>query len=673
VRPLFCALFLIACGPTALRDEGSSASLSIGGSARRIETLTDLEEVRDVVNLDGIVYVATDVGLFRFASSEAPPEVIEGLPDNDVRALVEDDGAIIVAAASGMARLTDAGLEPITGAPNVGHLMDLARTADGTIWLCGLGGVARRTSTGWETFGEATRCTTLAPTPEGHLWVGTMAGLWLVEGDVIREHAISGGIPDGYVRSIVPVLPGKIFAIVQGPNDAKLAYWDGARWYGYTLRGLSGQLVGLVRRGNDVLLVTQHRLVEISPAGTGVGLVPLSNSEGTVRSFRATLTPADRPRAGETPSPDVIEEPRSIAEFEQGGPTITAPPFRARPIDVELPGLAYAGFVSGSDAFLAIANGGVLRLPARGSPSNLRTRSLVPEEDLQIATDGASTVWALSRDRSLTKFVNGRLRRANIPAGLVPQALASGPGGGYLAALEPSAGATAVRIFHNPGAGWRPFAERTMEIPVDRIPIMGVGPDRRVWIALSTPNETQAGSRVRGFAVIDAENEAVVYHHRAANREAGGLPVPDEVNELEFDTEGNAWIGSLSGLVRVDANQAVVFGESRGVRGEVVTDVAISSILWVASAEGLGSYDRTRFDYAQPPVVQSARPTRLATDVSGNVWAASSRGLLFHGEEGWVMLGEDAGLPSTDLVDVETDGSGRVWVLSTDRIMLLER
>lgn len=661
----------IACGPSALRDQGTAASLSIGGSARRIETLTDLEEVRDVVDLGGLVYAATDSGLYRFAGSDG--ELVEGLPSHDVRAIAEDAGTLWIATAGGMARLSEGAIAPVEGTPDVGHLNDMARTADGTIWLCGLGGIARKTAQAWEYFGDATPCTTLAPTPEGHLWVGTAAGLWLIEGDVVREHPISGGMPEGYVRSIVPVLPGKILAILQGPTDSKLAYWDGERWYGYTVRGLSGQLVGLVRRANDVLLVTQHRLVEIAPSGTGVGLVPLSNTEGTVRSFRATIAPADRPRPGETPSADVLREPSAIAEVRAGGPSIQAPPFRARPIELDLPGLAYASFVSGADAYLAISNAGVLRLSARGSAINLRTRTLVPENDLQIATDGASTVWALSRDRQLTKLVNGRLRRANIPAGLVPQALASGPGGGYLAALEPSAGPSAVRLFFNPGAGWRPLAERTISIPIDAIPFIGVGPDRRVWLALSTPNETSEGSRVRGFAVVDPENEAVVYHHRGADREAGGLPVPDEVSEIEFDTEGNAWVASLSGLVRVDANQAVVFGESRGVRGEVVSDIAISNIIWVASAEGLGAYDRTRFDYAQPDFVQRARPTRLATDVSGAVWAGSSTGLLFHGDDGWTMLDAEAGLPVAEIADVETDGSGRVWLLASDRIMLLER
>lgn len=670
---------MLACGPSALQGAEGTPTLALGGdSSRRIETLTDLEEVRGVAVTSEAVFVATDAGLLRFASGgEAAGEVVPGLPSDDVRAIADVDGAVIVATAGGLARVVGGEVTRLEGVPDVGHVTGLARTADGTLWLCGLGGLARRRGEAWEAFGEPVRCTTLAPTPEGQLWVGTTAGLWYVEGDIIREHPISGGMPDGYVRSVVPVLPGKIMAILQGPIDAKVAYWDGERWHAYTLRGLSGRVVGLARRGAEVLLVGEHRVVALAPSGQGVPLVALSSGEGTVRSFRGRITPAAEHRPAEAPSAaDVLAPARSIAEVPENRPSVQAPPFVARPLEAPLPGRVYASFVAGAETFLAVVNGGVLRLPAQGSPRVLRSLTLVRAEDLQVATDSARTVWVLSRDGHPARMVDDRLVRAALPEGLVAQAIATGPQGAYLLALEPSAGPNVVRVLSNVGQGWQPLAQRELHLPTSLagVPFIGVAPDGKVWAGLRIGREDGPGERMRGVAIIDPATEEVVYHHRAADRERGGLPVPDEVSSIDFDTDGNAWLASLSGLVRVDSHQAVIFGEARGVRGEVVTDAVVGSgVIWLASAEGLGSYDRTRFDYAQPGFVQQARPTRLATDLSGHLWAASPRGLVVHEGGEWLVLDADDGLPVSELRDVETDAAGRVWLLGADRVMVLAR
>lgn len=664
-----------ACGPSALRDVDAARTISLGGeSRRRVETLTDLEEVRGVAVHEDSVYVATDGGLLRYASGgEAAVEVIAGVPSDDVRAVIDDGDALLVATGAGLVRVRGNEVTRVEGAPDVGAITAVARTTDGTLWLGGLGGLARRTSDGaWQVFGEPVRCTTLAPTPEGQLWVGTTAGLWYVEGDVIREHGISGGIPEGYVRAIVPVLPGKILALVQGPSHAKVGYWDGERWSAYTVRGLNGPVIGLVRRGTQVLLVGHQRVIAIAPSGTGVGLAPLASAQGNVRSFRARITAAAEHTPSAEAERDALQPARPIAPVPENQASVSAPSFVARPLDVELPGRVYASFVQGSTAFLAVSNGGLLRLPENGAPRALRSLSLVPEETLQLAADGGRTAWMITRGGRLAKYVDGRFVRSGLPSGLVAQAVASGPQGAYLLALEPGAGPAAIRLFQNRGSGWAPLAQRnlTLPTPLVGVPFMGVSPNGAVWAALRVRREDGPGERMRGFAVIDPSSEAVVLHHRAAERP--GLPVPDEVSSIDFDTDGNAWVASLSGLVRVGDGQAVVFGEARGVRGEVVSDAAVgNTIVWLTSAEGLGAYDRTRFDYAQPPFVQQARPMRLAADLGGAIWATSPNGLLLRQGEDWRHIDTDAGLPTNELLDVQADSTGRVWLLASDRLLLL--
>lgn len=680
LRALLVALTVTACGPSSLQlGGGGDSTLDIGGQARRrVQVMTDLEEVRGVVQQGTNIYVATDVGLIRYPASDIIGRKVEGLPSENVHGVVADGEGVLVAVGDTLVHVEGEELTPIEGSPQVGHLTSMATTADGTIWLCGLGGLARRGQgqSNWEVFGEPVRCTTLAPTPEGQLWVGTNEGIWYVEGDVIREHSVGQGIPEGYVRSIVPVLPGQILALVQGPSRAQIAYWDGEKWYGYTIPGLDEQVVAMVRRGGQVLAITQNRLLAIGPRGAGVSLAPLSEAEGQVRSFRGRIQLATEHQPGQLPSRDVLEEPRPLIEPPDHDVGVDAPEFKARALPQELPGIAYAAFVQDADAYIAIANLGLLHLQGGGAERSLRTRSLVVEgEDLQIATDPAGTVWTIARGNRLAKFVNDRLRRTNVPEGLTPQAVAPGQRGAYLATLVEGQPNT-VKIFVNTGSGWNPEMERTLaleETPLVSVPFMGVGPEGGIWLALRTQREDGGGDRMRGVAVLQPNSEEIVYHHRGADREAGGLPLPDEISSIDFDTE-NAWFGTLSGLVRVGSAQAVVFGESRGVRGEVVTDAVVGSdVIWLTAAEGLGSYDRSDFSFAFPANVQGLRPTHVAMDLSGHLWVGSRRGLVLHEGEEWVVLGEDAGLPSTEIRDVEVDGAGRVWLLGPEQLMLLER
>ncbi len=675
--PTLVALVLAACGPTALRSNEPTQTLALGGTtARRVETLTDLEEVRAIVEHDGFVYIGTDGGLLRFPERTAALEVVDGLPSDDIRGLTVDGDGLLVVVGDELVSVIAGQVQPVPGMPHIGDIIDMDRTTDGTLWLCGLGGVARRPVGGaWEIFGERARCTTLAPTPEGQLWVGTTRGLWYVEGDIVREHPIGGGMPEGYVRAVVPVLPGQVLAILQGPHDAQIAHFDGERWYGYTILGLDEQVVGMVRRGGQVLLITQNRVLAIGPEGEGVPLVPLHAEAATLRSYRARIVAAGEHEPGQLPSRDVLEEPERLAEREENAATVHAPRFVARALDVNLPGRAYGAYVQGQDAFLAIANHGVLALPARGPSRPLLSRTLVPEGDLHIATDPSGRVWTISREHHLAKFVNDRLRRVRLPAGNVAQAVADGPQGAYLVTMVEGQPNT-VRVFNNAGRGWSQLAERTLTLDTSlvSIPFAGVGPDGRIWLALEVVREDQSGNRVRGAAVIDPSNDAVVYHHRGADREAGGLPLPDEISAIDFDTE-NAWFSSLSGLVRVGGSQAVVFGEARGVRGEVVSDAVVGSdVIWLAAAEGLGSYDRSEFNFSrQPQNVQSMRPSRLALDSAGHLWATSHNGLVLHEGEAWIVLDSTSGLPTSNLVDVEIDDAGRVWILAEDRLMILER
>ncbi len=674
---------LLACGPAAT-PRSAYPTITTARGARRIVEMTDIEEVRDVARSGTTTYVATDDGLLVFEGAGAPVRLgrAEGLPSEDVTAVAIDrDGSALVGVDHTLVRVASGAASVVEGAPPVARVTDLAVMEDGTAWACSLSGLARRGANGWEVFGERFPCTTLAPTPEGTLWAGSAQGLFLIEGDVVREHPISGGIPEGYVRSIVPVLPGQILALLAGPSRSVLGFFDGTTWFAYTLPGVEERVAGLVAiGGSNTVLVTEERLFAIAPTGTGTGFRALSSGEAQTRSFRAEVVPAATAPAA--PAIDASDVLRGMQALSSDAPEATAgraPALVARPLEVNAPPGAYRSFQSGDAAFAAIANRGIVAL-ASTSATPLRSMSLVSEEDLQLATDLQTGVWVRGRDGDVAKWVDGRLRRLALPDEVTPQAIASGPQGTYLVALV--RGTTTVRVYVAQGAGFRSLVERNLAVPgLVSIPFAGVGNDGRVWLGLRVTREDGVGARMRGAAVIDPSSETIAYHHRLAEPPQG-LPLADEVAGMAFDGEGNAWFATLSGAVRVEAHQAITFDESRGVRGDVVTDiVAGAGNMWVASAEGLGSYADRRFDYSMPPIVREHRPVALAIDGRGTLWAAGRYGLLENEGGQWAHFGgtsSDAsgrivpGLPTAELRDVETDGEGRVWLLGADSVIVLQ-
>jgi ligand-binding sensor domain-containing protein len=477
------------------------------------------------------------------------------------------------------------------------------------------------------------------------------------------------------------VLPGQILALLAGPSRSVLGFFDGTNWFSYTLPGVEERVAGLVAiGGTTTVLVTEERLFAIAPTGAGTGFRALSAAEGQTRSFRAEVVPAaSAPAAPAIDASDVLRGMQALSSDAPEATAGRAPSLVARPLDVGLPPGAYRGFQSGDAAFAAIANRGIVSLASTASTA-LRSMSLVSEEDLQVVTDLQTGVWVRGRDGDVAKWVDGRLRRLALPDEVVPQAIASGPQGAYLVALV--RGTTTVRVYVAQGAGFRSLVERNLAVPgLVSIPFAGVGNDGRLWLGLRVTREDGAGSRMRGAAVIDPSNEAIAYHHRQAEQ-GQGLPLADEVSGVAFDGDGNAWFATLSGAVRVEEHQAITFDESRGVRGDVVMDiVAGAGNMWVASAEGLGSYADRRFDYSMPTIVREHRPVALAIDGRGTLWAAGRYGLLENEGGQWAHFGgtsSDAngrivpGLPTAELRDVETDGEGRVWLLGADTVIVLQ-
>jgi hypothetical protein len=680
-------LLSAACGPAALQTGSTFRTLAIGGASRRVVTLTDADTVRDVALTPARVWAATDRGVLVFAreGEDAPRRYTraEGLPSDDVRAVAVRSGeSVIVATATGLAVIDGDALNTALPPAPVGEVVDLAARADGTVFACGRGGLARLKDGAWQGFGEPFACTTLALDGDA-LWVGSTQGVLRVEGDdVVREHSQTRGIPEPYVAALAPLANGRLLALHRGPGGTLLGYWDGTHWYGYTLADFAPAIDGLTAHAGGALLFAGGRSYAVSAGADRGDAVPLLAVRADVehhgvRTYRARLVPA-----GSVPAPSGPAEPaRAPSRFEApeaGRATVDAPPLAIAPlVAISLPEGAYAGRSVDGTLVLADRNRGLVVLGSDGTPRVYRTLDLVGATDFQVATDNLQRTWALSRRGDLLRLDDeGTLRRVALPEGVNPQAIATGDGGAYLCARV---GDTAtVRIYRAEGDTWRQVIERALSGVTQRItalPFLGVAPDGAFWLGLEIEREGgSGGTRMRGAVMLARETEAIVYHHRGATPTdgQGATPLPDEVTAVDFTAAG-AWFPTISGAVRVGNSQAVVFGEARGVRGEVVTDLATApgERVWVAAAEGLGVYADGTFDFRQPATAQQARPTAVAVDRAGHLWAAGPRGAVFSDGTSWQRLTAANGLPTDDIRDIDVDGNDRVFLLTEDAVLLL--
>lgn len=679
---------LAGCGPRQLSTDTTAHTLAIGGSDRRITTMTDVDRVRDMAATEETFYAATDRGLLTYPmTGEATPTRIthaEGLPSDDVTSVfVGSEGTVLVSTSAGLATVRDGHATSVASAPPIGKIADVAITGSNTVWACGRGGLARLKAgqNGWVLFGENTQCTRLAVSSEGSLWVGTTTGMWLVENEeIVREHSQTRGIPEPYVADIAPLAHGQVMALLRGPSSTLLGYWNGHHWYGYTLEGFTPKVLSLVTVGSRVMMITQgHAFVIASGQGEGVPLVALNASEEFgVRSYRGRITESAAVVVPEG-NGEPFRAPSTMAEIPTGHPTIDAPHLEASPSSISVPDGLYAVYAHGSAFFLADQNRGIVHLQADGTTRSLHTNDLVSSTYLQVATDNSQRTWLVTKNGDLVQLDDdGGLRRMPLPENVHALAIANGEGGAHLLARVGDTGSV-VRVYRADSGRWTQLLERTLHTATEFVgcPMMGVGPGGVVWAVVEVRREGEEGTRPAGVVVLDPSVETVTYHHRGATPATdgpGALSMPDEITGLDF-SENSAWFASLEGAVRVGNMQAVVFGEARGLRGEVVSDLAAApgGKLWVASAEGVGAYQNGTFDFSLPAVVQQARPIALAVDTAGNLYCAGPRGAVYYDGHAWQTLTEQTGFPTNALRDVRIDGRDRVWFLTEDRVIVFTR
>jgi len=142
-----------------------------------------------------------------------------------------------------------------------------------------------------------------------------------------------------------------------------------------------------------------------------------------------------------------------------------------------------------------------------------------------------------------------------------------------------------------------------------------------------------------------------------------GLPT-NEVRSVSVAPDGAVWAGTAEGLVRRASSgfQSVALGDDSV--GKVTALRAEDAQTWIGTDTGLFHYQggQVRRVEALPDVAREADINSFARDLHGDLWVASSVGMLHGGNNGFRLLNQAHGLPTAISHSVYSDREGLIWI-----------
>jgi hypothetical protein len=597
-----------------------------GTVARRrssVKLLTDSDTVTSAAAGSVELYVGTLRGVLRYPL-DGRGEVqrnttANGLPDDRVYAVaVGSDGVPYAATAAGVAKLTGDRWERTSGPqPDVGRVTSLLALSRSVLLLGGSHGLAEYRDGGWVYLTTQHQITNLVADGDRVVVSTAQSGLFVLERDHLsgEEHTPGSGFPAPFVRSVVPVGQGKLWALAQDVGGSRLAYWDGHRWFAYTHKRLRNAWLALVRSrdGRGASLVLQGRWFDIvaresrdegslellsanepdaqrrlslraipvppgtipgasaRPSGGGGGGADMSFSPEEAHSG-GSGTPIQRVRAIDIMPPSSPVEAPTDPPTNSNGERIEGPTFSLVPASVTMPDDAVGIFSDGARVFVAREGRGVVRVTG-GESLTYATRDLANfPRGLQFTSDGDGRTWFIGPDnvmlgfdgrrwirkafRDLLSLEDEEPRDAQVLSESVPLALWSR---GQVHAIVARSGVDKLTAFRFSDGAFRPVATRKIRLPRGTTldaSWLGVDPQGRFWVGLLTVQNGSA--RPRGAILIDGNLPRVAEFHRLARvrRGSASAQCPDNLGSIEFDSSGSAWFSGVEGAVNVTVTDA---------------------------------------------------------------------------------------------------------------------
>lgn len=303
---------------------------------------------------------------------------------------------------------------------------------------------------------------------------------------------------------------------------------------------------------------------------------------------------------------------------------------------------------------------------------------------ISLATDPRGRVWLVTEDGGGVLYNGERFSRLSLGSDEVTPLMFWSRG--TVAAAVGRVGNNTLRVFRLEGQTWRQVTERPIDTRgpgVVDVKFFAVDERGRFWAGIRVENNGR--TRELGVAVIDESQPAATqFHSQVAptGAEQGAVPAPDDLTAIDFTQNGAAWFAGLSGATRIQLNATAgqpadvqVFNESRGLRGDLVSDLVrgTNNRLFLATPEGLGHYDGDTFAFDLEGSSSAARVMALAVDVNGTLWGAGPRGAWSYDGTRFRPWGRGQGIPADAFTDLAVDGENRVWFVTSEGISILSQ
>jgi len=145
--------------------------------------------------------------------------------------------------------------------------------------------------------------------------------------------------------------------------------------------------------------------------------------------------------------------------------------------------------------------------------------------------------------------------------------------------------------------------------------------------------------------------------------------------QIDFETDGTAWIAASDGLYRYDGYRWERFTSADGLPSDYVRSVEVTrdGTLWVGTDRGAGIFDGKTFDTrGSEDHLPGPSVRRIVEDPDGTVWFCCDQwppsrirsGLARYRAGSWDTWGSADGLPSDYVSDVFRDSRGEQFVLT---------
>lgn len=515
----------------------------------------------------------------------------------------------------------------------------------------------------------------LAQTKDGYLWIATWEGLARFNGREFKLFTRSEipQLPDSGLRSLSAQPDGSLYIVGArgGVSHLQHGKWrtqtSAKAMVNHTLKTDAGELwlalegKGLVYRSyksddeTSVLInLSVYRLIQdlegVVWAATSEGLYKIENNQAhlvtTVQGLpNAPIYTLMLTRQGQL-----------IVGGEQGAWSLTEGMFT--PVHEKLKGESISSLLEdkNNDIWLGTINKGLFRLSPQGLEQLDESAGLPGNRILSLLQDRENSIWV---------GTNGglyRLREAPFSSWTKKRGLS----GDYVRTV----------LSHSDGSIWVGGSTGINRIEDDKVESFLHAQYDKPLSVLSLAEDNNGdmwlGTYTSGvMRIVDGRV------HTVLNRDSG--LASNEVRALLFDDKQRLWIGTASGLTRIEQDGSLMqFTSAQGLPGDFIIALELDSKgnVWVGTGVGVAKFNDSlgKFKGQLFPRQFNAEYAFGFFAQDKYMWMATDRGLIrFNIDSGEIrMLGREQGLPVDKLFQIVAQGDS-FWLSSNRGIIQVKQ